>query len=115
MATSWEEDQTRGGGAVSVGGYLPLFQDTNTDLDIRLSTAVSSINHAASEVQVATNSGEFTADSVVITLPLGVLPAGTVSFNPALPLKQQSAVDNLGIGLINKVVLKFKNRFGIPD
>jgi hypothetical protein len=47
------------------------------------------------------------ADAVVVTLPLGVLKAGMVRFDPPLPPRKQSAIDRLGFGALNKVLLLF--------
>ena len=51
------------------------------------------------------------ADAVVVTLPLGVLKAGVVRFNPPLPPRKQSAIDRLGFGALNKVLLLFPHAF----
>ena len=42
-------------------------------------------------------------DAVVVAVPLGVLKAGTIHFNPALPVRKQEAIQRLGFGLLNKV------------
>ena len=41
---------------------------------------------------------------MVVTAPLGVLKAGTISFNPPLPVRKQEAIQRLGFGLLNKVL-----------
>ena len=46
---------------------------------------------------------ELLADMVLVTLPLGVLKAGTVAFEPPLPAWKRGAVHRLGFGLLNKV------------
>jgi polyamine oxidase len=43
-----------------------------------------------------------------------VLKAGTIAFDPPLPEKKQQAIDRLGFGLLDKVVLKFDQPFW-PD
>lgn len=49
----------------------------------------------------------FTADAVVITLPLGVLKNNDVQFEPLLPAWKQKAIDSLGFGLLNKVLYMY--------
>jgi len=51
------------------------------------------------------------ADAVVISLPLGVLKANAVAFDPPLPLRKQHAIDRLGFGILNKVLLGFDVAF----
>lgn len=46
-----------------------------------------------------------------MTLPLGVLKQETVTFTPPLPPEKQNAINRLGFGLMNKIVLQFKKRF----
>src|SRR5690606_15055977 len=53
----------------------------------------------------------FYADAVVITLPLGVLKSNKVIFNPPLPFNKQNAISQLGMGLLNLIVLKFPTVF----
>lgn len=42
-------------------------------------------------------------DAVIITVPLGVLKAQSITFDPPLPEWKQQAISNLGFGLLNKV------------
>ena len=48
---------------------------------------------------------EVQAKKVLVTVPLGVLKAGTIVFKPQLPKKKRNAISELGMGLLNKVVL----------
>ncbi|KAJ1630857.1 flavin-containing amine oxidoreductase-domain containing protein [Pavlovales sp. CCMP2436] len=52
-----------------------------------------------------------TADAVVVTLPLGVLKARKVFFEPPLPFKKMDAIKRLGFGTLNKVWLRFDSAF----
>ena len=47
------------------------------------------------------------ADYVVLTLPLGVLKAGSVVFDPPLPPPTQQAIDKIGFGNVFKLAMKF--------
>ena len=53
----------------------------------------------------------FDADRVIVTLPLGVLKAGAVTFSPALPTAAQAAIGALGFGVLDKCVLEFPTNF----
>lgn len=50
------------------------------------------------------------ATAAIVTLPLGVLKAGTVSIYPALP-KKQTAIGELEFGNVAKVILVFRRRW----
>jgi hypothetical protein len=39
----------------------------------------------------------------IITVPLGVLQKGSIAFTPALPASKQTAINRLGMGLLDKV------------
>jgi len=48
-------------------------------------------------------------------LRLGVLKAGTVAFTPPLPAAKQKAIQRLGMGVLNKLYLRFPRRFWDAD
>jgi lysine-specific histone demethylase 1 len=47
--------------------------------------------------------GIYAADAVLVTVPLGVLKAGTLKFHPALPERKMGAIQRMGFGVLNKV------------
>ena len=53
----------------------------------------------------------FEADAVVVTLPLGVLKADAVTFDPPLPERKRQAIARLGMGSLTKVILSFDVAF----
>ena len=52
-------------------------------------------------------SSYFKADAVIISVPLGVLKSGNITFQPSLPEWKQQAINNLGFGLLNKVGVQY--------
>ena len=50
------------------------------------------------------------ANTVLVTVSLGVLKAGTINFNPHLPAWKQNSIDNMGFGLVNKCMMSWNNR-----
>jgi monoamine oxidase len=50
---------------------------------------------------------EIEADFVVVTLPLGVLKSKSVEFVPPLPREKAEAIEMMGMGTENKVILMF--------
>jgi hypothetical protein len=123
-----------------VGGFDQALQGLAAQLKIIRNTPVAEIDYSAAaaaaaaeeegeeggrgggsssgkgKVKVTTASGmELEADLVVVTLPLGVLKAGDVKFSPPLPDWKAGAVERLGFGHLNKVVLQFPVKFWGSD
>lgn len=93
-------------------GYSHLLEQLATGLNIRYSTAVTRIcwNSSGIEVQTATGT-TYTAQQVVITLPLALLQENAVEFAPPLPDTKLNAIQGLGAGHITKLILKFDQPF----
>jgi hypothetical protein len=72
---------------------------------------VAEVRRAAGGVAVHTPRRTLLADAVVVTVPLGVLKAGGLAFNPPLPPRKRAAVSRLGFGQLEKVVLLFPEAF----
>ena len=104
-------DDWPGDEAVLTPGFGPILAHLATGLDIRLGEAVTMIAPTAQGVAVTTLRGVHDADCVVVTLPLGVLQSGRVAFAEQLARKRQRAIDGLGMGLLNKCVLRFDRVF----
>jgi monoamine oxidase len=52
---------------------------------------------------------------VIITVPLGVLQTNSIEFNPPLPFAHRGAIGALGMGLQEKLVLRFDKPFWSTD
>ena len=51
------------------------------------------------------NGTTYSAKAVLVTVPLGVLKAGEIKFQPSLPMAKSNAISKLGFGCLNKVFL----------
>ncbi|MBJ7332491.1 MAG: FAD-dependent oxidoreductase [Solirubrobacteraceae bacterium] len=75
---------------------------------VRRSTPVARVERSASGAAVVTREGSrIRADGVVVTVPLGVLQAGAVAFDPPLPAPARRAIERLGFGTLEKVLLRY--------
>lgn len=109
-------------------GYSCVPIALSDGLDIRVNTAVKTIKYFPDGVEVTaenlkTNNSTVTykADLVVCTLTLGVLKIAIsphsenqeniVQFQPPLPTWKQEAIQRLGFGNLNKVILCFDRIF----
>jgi monoamine oxidase len=104
-----------GGDALFVRGYQVITEFLAQGLHIELGQEVKAIQWQQSPVRVVTQNTEFVADQVVVTLPLGVLQAKRVKFTPELPRAKQEAIAKLGMGVLNKCYLRFKEAFWPAD
>ena len=58
------------------------------------------------------NGSKFTCNHVVITLPLGVLKSKAQElFTPSLPSYKLDCINKLGLSVVNKIFLEWRNRF----
>ena len=95
-------------------GYGNLVARHGAGLDIRLNQPVSEIRWDGPDVAVTTPSGTLRANACIVTVPVGVLKAGTIRFTPALPPRNRDALEGIGMGALTKIVLKVEgDRFGI--
>ncbi|PWA74707.1 polyamine oxidase 2 [Artemisia annua] len=109
----WDKEELLPGGhGLMVRGYLPVINTLAKGLDIRLGHRVTSINRRKNGVKVTVENGTtFFADAAVIAVPLGVLKSKTIKFEPRLPQWKEQAIDDLGVGIENKIILHFDRVF----
>jgi monoamine oxidase len=98
----------------SSDGYSQLVNFLRAGLtDVRVNTEVTRIAYTAGVgATVTTRQGAvLSADRVVVTVPLGVLQSGSITFAPPLPAAKASAIARMGVCTFNKVFLRFRTRF----
>jgi polyamine oxidase len=117
----WNELEYEGGffGDLPSGGYRSLMQALAAGLDVRLNFNVAEIAVEPDGVHVRSTAGPAENGShVVVTVPLGVLKDRRPQFSPPLPPDRLAAIDRLGFGRFEKVVLTFDHAFwraaGLP-
>ena len=96
-------------------GYAALvrwYQQRLAGAAIELNTAVRRLAWQNDGVEVETSRGVFRGRKAIVTLPLGVLHAGDVVFDPELPEKREAA-SRLAMGKILRVALQFRERFWV--
>lgn len=113
LSTWWHDDDNAfgGGDALLRDGYGALVDRLADGLLIVRNQPVTAVTRRADGVQVTTANGVWRADYALLTLPLGVLQAGSVRFDPPLPAAKQRAIAALGVGVLNKCFLRFASAF----
>ena len=124
LADEWSDDGS--GGQTSrqfrpLGGYAHLLRTLHGALDpalveVRLATPVHALRWGRDGVTVAatTSAGaplEVHARTAIVTLPIGVLQANAVRFEPALPQAKVDALARLVMGPVVKLILRFRSAF----
>ncbi|KAF3445039.1 hypothetical protein FNV43_RR14732 [Rhamnella rubrinervis] len=109
----WDQEELLPGGhGLMVRGYKPVVNTLAKGLDIRLSHRVTKIARRFNGVQVTVEDGRtFVADAAVVAVPLGVMKANIIKFEPKLPDWKELAIADLGVGIENKIVLHFEKVF----
>ncbi|KHN96255.1 vacuolar protein sorting 33A-like protein [Metarhizium album ARSEF 1941] len=110
----WEGNHT-----MVVGGYQSIARgllQCPTPLDLSTKFAVKAIKFDstgfAGPATIESEDGvTVCADNVVCSVPLGVLKQGSINFEPALPAWKTGAIERLGFGILNKVVLVYDKVF----
>lgn len=95
-------------------GYSQLITFLADGLDIRTGQVVTAVDWTDAGAVVTTNGQSLAASHVIVTLPVGVLKSGDVVFTPGLPAAIQSAIDAVGVGVLDKWYLRFDEAFW-PD
>ena len=79
---------------------------------IQLNTVVKQIDYTGPTINVTdSNNNAYTADKVIITVPITILKSGDIEFVPALPTEKTNAFSKIGMDAGMKVFLKFSTKF----
>mgnify|MGYP001047736483 CR=1 FL=1 len=101
--------------SVSIGYGSLLEKIANQhNLPIQLNTLVTKIDTTDAErivLSIAENNSTISCRRLIITIPLGCLKKETILFEPPLPDWKRNAINQMGIGVMNKLVLRFPHNF----
>ncbi|XP_070037368.1 polyamine oxidase 2-like isoform X2 [Nicotiana tomentosiformis] len=106
----WDQEELLPGGhGLMVRGYRPVINTLAKGLDIRLGHRVTQVVRRYNGVKVTVEDGRtFVADAAVVAVPLGVLKSKRIKFEPRLPEWKEAAINELGVGIENKIILHFE-------
>jgi monoamine oxidase len=130
LAQEWGDDESAQTSLQfrPLGGYARLMRALHGALDparveVRLATPVHAVRRSAGTgpsdttavcVEASDASGapfRVQARAAIVTLPVGVLRAGTLRFEPDLPQCKHDALAKLVMGPVVKLVLRFRSAF----
>jgi len=75
--------------------------------NVRLKEKVTTITEIDNGVVVKTDKKNYTCQYVMLTVSLGVLKHGDITFIPPLPSSKMEAIHNVGFGTIGKIFLEY--------
>lgn len=110
-----DDDSIDGDEVVFPDGYGRLPEGLAQDLDVRLGQVVSRVTWSADGVTAHVGETVFTADSAVVTVPVGVLHSGAFEIDPPLPPEVAAPLSRLRMNAFEKIFLQFPSRFWDAD
>ena len=78
---------------------------------IAYSVVVEAIDYSGETIQVKTQNDTYSADRVIVTVPVKMLQHGAIHFTPALPNNKQNAIDNVRVWDGCKAFIEFSKKF----
>ena len=78
---------------------------------ITFNQIVSAIDYSGDQIQVSTQNETYTADRVVITVPVKLLQNNGISFSPELPSSKREALSNVRVWDGFKAFIEFSEKF----
>ncbi|MET0780738.1 MAG: NAD(P)/FAD-dependent oxidoreductase [Microbacterium sp.] len=106
-----DDDSIDGDEVVFPDGYDRLPSHLAEGLDVRLTHVVSRVEWSGDVVAVTTDFGTLTADSAIVTVPVGVLQSEDFVIAPPLPEPIAGALSRLRMNAFEKVFLRFPTKF----
>jgi monoamine oxidase len=81
---------------------------------INYQTIVENIDYSGNQVVVNTSIGQYTADKIIVSVPLKILQDGDIGFTPSLPQEKASIINSTLIWDGFKAFFEFNEKF-YPD
>ena len=79
---------------------------------IQFNSIVKKIDYSQTEITVTDqNNKKYSANKVILTVPITILKSGDIQFIPALPNEKTTAFSKIGMDAGMKVFLKFSSKF----
>lgn len=88
-------------------GYAALLRHHSADLPIRLGCPVQTIRWGVQGVAVITDQGAFTAKQCILTIPVSLLQAGAITFDPPLSGAKRAAIAAFRMAAATKLLYRF--------
>ena len=84
-------------------GMRPIIDYIAKGTNVELNSKVKKISRKNNEILIETEENKFHADYCICTVPIGVLKTNQIIFEPELSIEKKTAIDNLEMGILNKI------------
>lgn len=78
---------------------------------IAFNKVVQTIDYSGDQVQISTGNETYTADRVIVTIPVKILQSGSVTFMPELPTAKVNAINDVTVWDGFKAFISFSEKF----
>ncbi len=92
-------------------GFFDQYIVPSISNKITYNAIVESIDYSMDEIIVATTSGQYTADKVIVSVPLKILQDGDIIFIPSLPKEKRDSISGVTIWEGFKAFVEFSTKF----
>jgi monoamine oxidase len=97
-----------------LGGLDTILADLVDGLDVRVDHRVQRIARDTAGWRVEGAASSLRADAVVVTIPVGALKAGRITFEPPLAARVVDALGRIGAGVVTKAFFTFDEDVWAP-
>lgn len=105
-----------GGDQFVLNGYHRVTDSLLNGGDVRHGCVVETIEQFSSGVEVRCRDGRrFVGERAIVTVPLGVLKARGIRFEPDLPASKWAAIDEIGFGAYEKYYFDLSKPLGLKE
>lgn len=102
-AEAWNfGSEIKGEDLLVTNGYDRIIRHLAKGLNIQTGVPVTSIRHGDGGAEVKTKAGSKNFDSIIVTLPLGVLKSGAIAFDPPLSQERAERIGRMGFSAFEK-------------
>ncbi|WP_299526612.1 FAD-dependent oxidoreductase [Winogradskyella sp.] len=102
-------------------GFFETYVLPSIQNNIIYNTPITGIDYSSNDVIVTSSNGQtFTAEKVIVAVPVKILQNAVINFTPELPNNKQQAINNVEVWGGFKAFFKFTSKFygaylGLPD
>ncbi|NBU99350.1 MAG: FAD-dependent oxidoreductase, partial [Spirochaetia bacterium] len=81
------------------------------DININLNQKVIAVRQSIDGVNIETQNNVYSADFVIITVPVPILQKNHIIFDPPLPLEKSNSISKIPFGFYSKYIIEFPEKF----
>lgn len=104
-------DKIEGNDELICSGIDVVLHGLQKNTTVFLNQKVISIKQQTDKVFIETQNSTYSADFVIITVPVSILQKNQIIFEPPLPLEKFNSISRIPFGFYSKFILEFPEKF----